>query len=56
MKLNEAKCRIPYLDKGNPRRIYRFVREWFESSSEKKDLGVSVDERFNMSRPYVLAS
>ena len=30
-------------------------REWFESSPEVKDLGVSVDERFSLSLQFVLA-
>ena len=30
--------------------------EWLESSPEEKDLGVSIDERFNMSWQSVLAA
>ena len=41
---------------GNPKHRYRLGREWLESSSEERNLGVSVDERLNMCRQCVPAA
>ena len=54
MKLNKAKCKALHLGRGNPKHRYRLGREWLDSSPEEKDLGVSVDERFNRSSSVFL--
>ena len=48
MKFNAAKCKILHLCCGNPNQRYRSGREWLESSPEENDLGLLVDEIFNM--------
>ena len=56
MKLNKATCKALHLGRGNPKHRYRLGREWLDSSPEEKDLGVSVDERFNRTQQCVLAA
>ena len=45
-----------HLGWGNPKHRYRLGGEWLESRPEEKNLGKSVDERFNMSWKCELAA
>jgi len=55
-KSNRAKCKVLNIGQSNPKHKYRLGGEQLESSPDKKDLGVLVDEKLNMTRKCVLAA
>lgn len=49
-------CKVLRLHWGNPKHKYRLGGQWTESISKKKDLGMLVDEKPNMSWLCVLVA